>query len=134
MKNDNHPKRPRLLIVEDDPSIQTILRYFLSQRFDVEQALDVDDALEAASHQHFDMFLLDMRLGERRSGVDLLGLLRQMPAYRSTPAVVCSAYVDRGNEKRYIQEGFEACIPKPFKSNHLRQVIDAVLDQRQPAA
>ena len=134
MNTDPQTARPRLLIVEDDPSIQTVLRYFLSQRFDVEQALDVDHALETASHQHFDLFLLDMRLGEQRSGLDLLGLLRQMPAYRSTPAVVCSAYVDHGNERRYLREGFEACIPKPFKSNHLREIIDTVLEQRRRAA
>ena len=126
--------RPRLLIIEDDPSIQAILRYFLSQRFDVEQALGVDAALEAASRQHFDMFVVDMRLGEQRSGADLLSLLRQMPAYRATPAVVCSAYVDRVDEKCYLEEGFEACIPKPFKSSNLREIIATVLERKRPAA
>ena len=132
MKTDTQPARPRLLIIEDDPSIQTILRYFLSQRFDIEQALGVDDALEAASHRHFDMFLVDIRLGEERSGVDLLGLLRQMPAYRSTPAIVCSAYVNHTNALSFLQEGFDACITKPFKSNYLREIIDAVLNGLDP--
>ena len=134
MQPNTQPARPRLLIVEDDPSIQSILRYFLSQRFEVEQVLDVDAALEAASDRHFDMFLLDMHLGERRSGEDLLGLLRQMPAYHTTPAVVCSAYVDPSNKRRFKEKGFEACIPKPFKSTSLRAVIDAVLSRRQAAA
>ena len=132
MQTNDNPVRPRLLIIEDDPSLQTILGYYLSQRFDVEQALGVDDALEAAARQHFDMFLVDIRLGDHRSGVDLLGLLRQMPAYQKTPAVVCSAYVDRNNEQDFIAEGFDACVAKPFKSTHLQEVIRAVLNGTDP--
>ncbi len=134
MQTNDKPARPRLLIIEDDPSLQTILGYYLSQRFDVEQVLGVDDALEAASQQHFDMFLVDIRLGEQRSGIDLLGLLRQMPAYRKTPAVVCSAYVDRANEQDFIREGFNACVAKPFKSKYLQDVIKAVLDGTNASA
>ena len=83
--------RPRILIVEDDRCIQVLYRYLLKARFDVQLVDNVDDAIHLAAHEHFDLFLLDINLGEMRTGADLLGLLRKMPAYSATPAVACTA-------------------------------------------
>ena len=85
------PKKARILVVEDDRCIALLYRHLLGQRFDLEFVDNVESALLMAQGEHFDLFLLDINLGEVRDGVDLLGLLRQMPAYDGTPAISCTA-------------------------------------------
>ena len=122
-----HPLRARILVVEDNPPIQMLLRHLLSKRFDIEFANTVDGAIEIATRHHFDLFLLDINLGEDRTGVDLLGLLRQMPAYITTPAVACTAYAGPQYRKHFLASGFNEYIDKPFSRPVLLGAIEEVL-------
>lgn len=119
--------RARILIVEDNPPIQMLLRHLLGKRFDVELAHTVDGALQRAQRHHFDLFLLDINLGEDRSGVDLLGLLRQMPAYSATPAVACTAYAGEHYQQQFLSQGFSKHVDKPFSRFVLMGAIEELL-------
>ena len=122
--------RPRILIVEDDRCIQVLYRYLLKARFDVELVDNVDDAIQLAAREHFDLFLLDINLGEMRTGADLLGLLRQMPAYSATPAVACTAYAGAHYRQYFLSNGFAEHVDKPFSRPLLLGVIEQVLRSR----
>ena len=119
----------RIAIVEDDPAIRYLLNYYLHSSFDLEMVDTFDAGLEAATQQDFDVFLFDINLGEVRTGIDLLDLLRKRPACEATPAIVCSAFISTLNEQKYLQQGFDACIPKPFTEAKLQEVIGDVLER-----
>ena len=121
------PIRPRILIVEDDRCIQVLYRYLLKARFDVKLVDNVDDAIRVANREHFDLFLLDINLGEERTGADLLSLLRQMPAYGTTPAVACTAYAGHHYRQHFLSNGFAEHVDKPFSRPLLLGVIEQVL-------
>ena len=127
-----NPSRARILIVEDNPPIQMLLRHLLSKRFDIELANTVDGAIQTATLHHFDLFLLDINLGEQRTGIDLLKLLRQMPAYTATPAVACTVYTRRGDKERFLAAGFDNHVGKPFTDEALRDTLQAVLAKARP--
>ncbi len=116
-----------ILIVEDDQHIRTLLRYFLQPAFDLEVVASVDEALGAATRRPFDLFLLDVNLGERRTGADLLDALRAMPAYHATPAVACTAYALDGDRERFLDLGFDEHLDKPFTRPALLDVIHRAL-------
>ncbi len=128
--------RKRILIVEDDPAIQLLLRHLLRPWFDLDLAVTVDEALSMAALHLFDLFLIDINLGAGRTGVDLLWALRQMPGYRATPAVSCTAYALRGDRERFLSYGFDEHIDKPFAPHQLHAMLSAALssDNRHPAA
>ena len=128
--------RKRILFVEDDPAIQLLLRHLLHPWFDLDLAVTVDEALNMADQHPFDLFLIDINLGAGRTGVDLLWALRQMPSYRATPAVSCTAYAMRGDRERFLSYGFDEHINKPFVANQLHAMLSAALssDDRRPAA
>ncbi len=128
--------RKRILIVEDDPAIQLLLRHLLRPWFDLDLAVTVDEALSMAALHLFDLFLIDINLGAGRTGVDLLWALRQMPDYRATPAVSCTAYALRGDRERFLSYGFDEHIDKPFVPHQLHAMLNAALssDNRRPAA
>ena len=117
-----------ILAVEDDPHIQILLRHLLQSRYNLMLVGSTDAALHAASVERFDLFLLDINLGEDRTGVDLLNALRQMPCYRATPAIACTAYAMHGDHDRFIKQGFIGYVGKPFSRDGLISAVDEGLD------
>ena len=80
-----------MLVVEDRSMMRLLLKHVLNTEYEVRLASCVDEALQVAQQRPFDVLLLDIQLGETHTGIDLLQLLRQMPAYREVPAVACTA-------------------------------------------
>lgn len=119
-------ERVRILAVEDNPDTQTLLRYLLRD-FDVNLVPHVDDALRIAASDDFDVFLLDINLGERQTGIDLLQKLRAMGQHRQTPALAVTAYAMPGDRERFMKAGFDAYVSKPFTRNELLETIYVLL-------
>ena len=122
--NGEHRRRS-VLVVEDNSSMRLILKHVLKTEYEVRLASSVDEALQVAQQRPFDALVLDIQLGETRSGIDLLQLLRQMPAYRKVPAVVCTASV--GYRASALEAGFNEFVEKPFSITQLREAVARVL-------
>ena len=119
--------KARILVVEDNLANQTLLRYHLHATFDLELVGRFDEALDAATHRRFDLFLLDIDLGEQRTGVELLHELRKIPAYTATPAVTCTANTRPGDRERFLASGFDDYIGKPFTEEELLGTLHTLL-------
>ena len=65
-----------------------------------------------------------------RTGADLLGLLRQMPACSTIPAVACTAYAGEHYRQYFLSNGFAEHVDKPFTRPLLLGVIEHVLQSR----
>ncbi len=112
-----------ILVVEDNVDTQILLRYFLQAAYRLEIACKVDEALTFATERVFDLLLVDIHLGEERTGIDLLHLLRQKQEYTSTPIVALTAYAMPGDRNRFIDMGFDGYVSKPFTQ---KQLVDAI--------
>jgi CheY-like chemotaxis protein len=123
------PITRRILVVEDNPETQLLLKHLLKSRFEVTITSGVDEALDAARQGAFDLFLLDINLGEQRTGTDLLHLLDEGNHLDGASAVALTAYAMPGDREDFIQEGFDAYISKPFARSDLHDTIDACLDR-----
>lgn len=119
---------PHILAVEDNPDTQLLLRYLLRPHYDVEIVMRVDDALEAARKQQFDLLVLDINLGEERTGIDLLRELREADTYKSTPALALTAYAMPGDRERFEDSGFTQYISKPFTRKELYEALKDMLE------
>jgi len=120
----------RILAVEDDLHIRILLHHLLDTHFDIAFATSFDEALEVAARQPFDLFLFDIHLQERRTGVELLNELRRMPAFRATPAVAFTAYAMHGDRDHFLGLGFCGYLAKPFVRKKLYETIQDALDHR----
>ena len=114
--------KPHILIVEDAPDIQALLRHLL-KAYDLTVVANVKEAINAASNHDFDLLMLDINLGEARTGVDLLNTLRALPHHASTPALACTAYALHTDREHFLAEGFDAYLPKPFSRRQLHEAI-----------
>ena len=125
--NDGSEKRS-VLVVEDNPTMRSLLKRVLKTKYQVETASCVDEALRLAQERPFDALMLDINLGEPRTGIDLLQMLRQMPAYREVPAVACTAYWGLGDRKRLLEAGFDEYVDKPFTKEQLHEALERVFN------
>lgn len=129
----NNSTKPSILVVEDNPETQLLLKHLLAPSFDLIVTGDVDTALTAAEDRRFDILLLDINLGEQRTGIDLLHLLRERDNRPAIPAIALTAYAMPGDRETFIEKGFDAYVSKPFTRDDLTEVITSVLESKRPA-
>ena len=131
---DGEAERPRLLVLEDNPESRLLLGHLLRNDWTVVMTAGVEEALEAARRERPDVALLDINLGEERTGVDVLRMIHELPGYETIPAVACTAYALPGDRERFLQAGFVSYVSKPFmKAKLLEALRSAVQGQDKPA-
>ena len=121
------PERPRVLVVEDNPEARFLIKHLLSRRYAVTTAERFAEALEHLSAQSFDLLLIDINLGEPRTGLDLMKLLRDHPTWTHLPMVACTAYALPSDREELLRAGFDACITKPLERERLYRTLEQVL-------
>lgn len=114
------PIRPRILVAEDEVDVRDSIRTTLEDAgFEVQTVADGQEALQVLQKGPLpDLLVLDLKL-PRRSGWELLEILRRSPTLLSIPVIVVSAYLG------FPPTGAVRWIRKPFKGDEL---IDAVRD------
>ncbi|NBC87642.1 MAG: response regulator [Bacteroidetes bacterium] len=123
--------RAHILAVEDNSETQLLLKHLLKSSFDVVVVSGVDDALDAADENDFDIFLLDINLSGQRTGTDLLHLLRQREELADVPAIALTAYAMPGDREDFLEAGFDQYVSKPFTRADLTSAIETSLEQTQ---
>lgn len=120
----------QILAVEDNPDTLRLLQYMLASKYETKFSAQVDEALHLASESPYHLFLLDINLGEDRTGIDLLGLLRECSPNATTPAIALTAYAMPGDKDRFIQAGFDGYLSKPFTRSALYAAIESAVSGR----
>lgn len=118
---------PAVLVVEDNAETQLLLEHILAPNYEATLVASVDAATQVCSEMTFQLLLLDINLGEKRTGTDLLNALREPPHNVTAPAVALTAYAMPGDQQRFEQEGFDAYVSKPFSQDDLLGTIQRCL-------
>ncbi len=123
---------PRILIVEDEAALVTLLRYNLEREgFEVSEAMDGEEALLRAQEDKPDLVVLDWML-PLMSGIEVCRRLRRMPELRSVPIVILTARGEEADKVRGLEGGADDYITKPFSPVELIARIRALLRRAQP--
>jgi two-component system phosphate regulon response regulator PhoB len=125
---------PRVLIVEDEAPLVTMLRYNLEREgFAVEEAADGEEALLRIAERRPDAVLLDWML-PLVSGLEVCRQIRRAPATRSLPVIMLTARVEEGDRIRGLDSGADDYVVKPFSPSELVARLRAVIRRAQPSA
>ena len=110
----------RILLVEDDTGVQDLLRDLLeAEGYRVLSAASPLDAVDI-SQLHPSLVILDLWLGGRASGWDLLEALHVTPGARGIPVMICTAdarFVQREADR--LREIAATVLLKPFDVDDL---------------
>ncbi len=120
----------RLLIVEDDSTLSSILREAFSEhRIETVLAADFTQGRDRAVLGTFDVMILDIML-PGGSGLDLCAHIRSRGI--STPILMLTARDSVGDRIRGLEQGADDYLPKPFALGELVARVKA-LARRRPA-
>jgi PAS domain S-box-containing protein len=118
-----------VLIVDDDPSIRSLLRQELeASGHTVREARSGEEALAAIEEKPPGLIILDVIM-PGMSGFDVAGLLRSDPRTLNIPVIILSVVQDR---QRGLRLGVDQYFTKPVSSEVLLQEVGALL-ARGPA-
>ena len=114
----------RILLVDDEQSIQTLLSYPLRKDgYEVVQATDGRQALLRFGEQQFDLVVLDLML----PNVDGLEVCRRLRSHSSVPIIMLTARSEEIDKVVGLELGADDYITKPFSMREFRSRIKAVL-------
>jgi DNA-binding response OmpR family regulator len=118
------PQPPRILLVDDEHSLQTLLAYPLRKEgYEVVSALDGQEALDRFREGSFDLIVLDVMLPK----VDGFEVCRQLRARSTVPIIMLSAKTEELDKVLGLELGADDYITKPFSMREFRSRIKAVL-------
>ena len=114
----------RILLVDDEQSIQTLLSYPLRRDgYDVVQATDGRQALERFDEQPFDLVVLDVMLPR----IDGLEVCRRLRSRSSVPIIMLTARSEEIDKVVGLELGADDYITKPFSMREFSSRIKAAL-------
>ncbi|HEV2858686.1 MAG TPA: response regulator transcription factor [Solirubrobacterales bacterium] len=114
----------RILLVDDEQSIQTLLSYPLRKDgYHVTSALDGTEALRRFEEGRFDLVILDLML-PRMGGVEVC---RQLRSRSQVPIIMLTAKGSETDKVAGLEVGADDYITKPFSMREFRSRVKAAL-------
>ena len=121
---------PRILLVDDEQSVQKLLSFPLRKEgYEVVAALDGRQALDRLRETNFDLVVLDLMLPQ----VDGFEVCRQVRARSSVPIIMLTARADEIDKVLGLELGADDYITKPFSVREFRSRVKAVLRRAELA-
>jgi two-component system, OmpR family, response regulator len=115
---------PRILLVDDEQSVQTLLTYPLRKDgYDVITASTGREALDRFREGQFDLVVLDVMLPE----VDGFDVCRKLRATSGVPIIMLTAKAEELDKVLGLELGADDYITKPFSMREFRSRVKAVL-------
>ena len=112
MTTDTEDHRPRLLLVDDEPTNLQLLRQVLQADYRLLFATDGARALQLAKEQQPDLILLDIMMPEM-DGYAVCQALKSAPLTALIPVIFVTALTDTHDETRGFEVGAVDYITKP---------------------
>lgn len=120
----------RVLVVDDEPSIQTLLRFNLQKEgYEVILTDDGKKALELALNETFDFIILDIML-PGLDGMDITKKLRQEK--KKTPILILTAKDDPIDRILGLEIGADDYLTKPFSPREVLARMKAIFRRMEP--
>lgn len=122
----------RILIVEDDAALVTLLRYNLeSAGYVVTKATSAEDGGLELAAAHYDLLILDWMLPDQ-SGIDFCARLRRSGAHSGLPILMLTARGEEADRVRGLKTGADDYVVKPFSVPELMARVTALLRRASP--
>ena len=120
----------RILIIEDDPSQQRVLRSCLQRLgHEVLCVARVDEGFaKIDAGEPFDLIILDRQLPDGE-GLQVCRRLKRDPRTRLVPAIVLTTLKDFGEELQSYKSGADLFLPKPVDLTKLKGYVATLLDR-----
>jgi len=118
----------RILVVDDEAGIRELVgTYLRNEGFDVDEAVDGEDAVERFRRREPDLVVLDLRL----PGIDGFEVLREIRRSSLVYVIILTARTEETDKLVGLELGADDYLTKPFSPRELVARVRAVLRRRR---
>jgi PAS domain S-box-containing protein len=123
-------KRYKILLVEDNPINQQVIREILSaaKTYDIHTADNGQEALDALEKKVFDLILMDVQMPVM-DGLTATKNIRKQDKYKSLPIIAVTAHAMKGYRELCINAGMNDYITKPVDKNLLYAKLNRLISK-----
>ncbi len=122
----------RVLIIDDEPSVSSLLRINLEHRgFAVTTALSAEEGISADNSpggSAFDLVVIDVVM-PHTCGIQTCLSLRALPEYADVPILMMSSRADSVSVEKARSAGASDYLPKPFTFAEFMRRADILLSR-----
>ncbi len=117
----------KLLIVDDDAVSRDIMEQQLQKYYQLDFAVNGNEALELFNKNDYSLIVMDINLGTGKNGIEVMKEMRQTPEGINTPVIAITAYANFGDKETFLEAGFDNYISKPWTAETiLHSIIDTL--------
>jgi len=120
---------PRILIVEDSPTMRSLLTSSLEELGGPVKIVEAETGFEALRHlprQSFDLIVTDINMPDI-NGLELVSFVKRNAAYRAIPLVIVSTEGSERDREKGLGLGADAYLVKPFEPAALLDIARELL-------
>jgi len=120
--------KSKVLVIDDDPSLQRLLRFRLErhEKVFVEQAKDGSEGLQRAGGSCPDLIILDWMLPDIQ-GLDVLKRLKANQATKHIPVLMLTGKNNMGDIENAFEIGADGYLTKPFDLARLGEKVKEMI-------
>ena len=116
---DSPVKRPKVLVVDDDPGMREVLESILvTETVEVCSAVDGKDAVQKVLTRNPDLILLDIGM-PKLNGLTFCKAVRAGTQTRNIPIIIVTSLTARGRLEECMEAGADDFVGKPFQIEDL---------------
>ena len=120
--------KKKVLVVDDNIlNLKVANRALSDLNLKIEEVTSGKEAIEKVNKNKYDVILLDIMMPEM-DGVKTLQELKKIEDF-NIPVVALTADALEGAKEKYLQEGFNDYIAKPFTRNQIKEKLDKLLSK-----
>jgi two-component system response regulator AtoC len=127
----NNPRKPHILVVDDEPNVRRVLATLLEQAgFAVTRAASGEQALQLVRSLDPDLVITDLKM----PGIDGMELLRRLQqSFPEIPVVMLTAHGTVANAVEAMKCGALDFLTKPFEKQQVVDLVGKALAQASSA-
>ncbi len=118
--------REKILIIDDEPFIRDILRTTLEDTYEISEASDGEEGLQAIRTHNPALVIVDYKM-PKKDGLEVCREIRQDPLYLHLPIIMLTGKGETQDKIRGLDTGVDDYIVKPFEPNELIARVRMVL-------
>ncbi len=119
----------KILVVDDEEIVCHSIKKILSRKgYTVENALDVESAVQKISNTSYDLVITDLMM-PKTNGMELLQIIRDH--YPELEVVMITGYASIESAVKATKLGASSYLPKPFTPDELTEITEKALTDRK---
>ncbi|MCB2154510.1 response regulator [bacterium] len=123
------PDKFRVMVVDDEPDIRSILNASLTPEFEVVEATNGLDAMLKVPKYEPDLAIIDIMM-PLMDGLELSRKIREKPGYQDMPIIALSALDSKEDIKKGYGSGANLYLTKPFDPERVAKNVRMSLESR----